>query len=112
MKFVFHDGGRTAAGYKGSTGDCVTRSIAIVTGRPYQEVYDALNELGRSERISKRKKRDQTAGPGSTGRAISDTSNRSAGTGRQRWQSVRAALCICKPKNSRRGGFWSKCLDI
>jgi hypothetical protein len=57
MKFVFHDGGRAAAGYKGSTGDCVTRSIAIATGRPYQEVYDALNELGRIERIGKRKKR-------------------------------------------------------
>ena len=57
MKFVFHDGGRAAAGYKGSTGDCVTRSIAIVTGRPYQEVYDALNELGRVEGIGKRKKK-------------------------------------------------------
>ena len=57
MKFVFHDRGRAAAGFKGSTGDCVTRSIAIVTGRPYQEVYDALNELGRTERISKRKKK-------------------------------------------------------
>ncbi len=57
MNFVLHDGGRAAAGYKGTTGDCVTRSIAIVTGRPYQEVYDALNELGRNERISKRKKK-------------------------------------------------------
>jgi hypothetical protein len=57
MKFVFHDGGRIAAGYKGSTGDCVTRSIAIATERPYQEIYDALNELGRIERIGKRKKK-------------------------------------------------------
>lgn len=45
MDFVFHDGGRDAAGYKGSTGDCVTRSIAIAAGKPYQEVYDALNRL-------------------------------------------------------------------
>lgn len=37
MDFVFHDGGRAAAGYKGKTGDCVTRSIAIATGKPYQE---------------------------------------------------------------------------
>jgi hypothetical protein len=57
MKFVFHDGGRAAAGYKGSTGDCVTRSIAIATERPYQEVYDALNELGQIERIGKRKRK-------------------------------------------------------
>jgi len=43
--FVYNDGGRKAAGFKGHTGDCVTRSIAIVTGKPYKEVYDALNEL-------------------------------------------------------------------
>lgn len=57
MQFVFDDGGRSAAGYKGFTGDCVTRTIAIVTGKPYQEVYDALSDLGRSERTGKRKKR-------------------------------------------------------
>ena len=45
MDFVFHDGGRVAAGYRGKTGDCVTRSIAIATGKTYQEVYDALNGL-------------------------------------------------------------------
>jgi hypothetical protein len=56
MDFVFHDGGRGAAGYKGMTGDCVTRSIAIVTGKTYQEVYDALNQLAQAERISKRKR--------------------------------------------------------
>ena len=27
MDFVYDDGGRQAAGYKGSTGDCVVRSI-------------------------------------------------------------------------------------
>lgn len=57
MEFVFNDGGRAAAGYKGATGDCVTRSIAIVTGKPYQEVYDALNRLAQSERASKRRSR-------------------------------------------------------
>lgn len=41
--WTYDDGGRAAAGYKGTTGDCVTRSIAIATGLPYQEVYDALN---------------------------------------------------------------------
>lgn len=43
--FIYNDGGRLAAGFKGGTGDCVTRAIAIVTGKPYKEVYDALNEL-------------------------------------------------------------------
>lgn len=57
MDFVFHDGGRDAAGYNGSTGDCVTRSIAIATGKPYQEVYDALNRLAQTERVGKRKRK-------------------------------------------------------
>jgi hypothetical protein len=42
MEFRFNDGGRSVAGYKGKAGDCVTRAIAITTGKPYQEVYDAL----------------------------------------------------------------------
>lgn len=64
MEFVFDDGGRSKAGYKGLTGDCVTRSIAIVTGKPYQEVYDALNDLGRSERTGKRKKKKSNSRTG------------------------------------------------
>ena len=39
MIFKYNDGGRAAAGYQGAAGDCVTRSIAIVTGLPYEEVY-------------------------------------------------------------------------
>ena len=57
MDFVFHDGGRAAAGYKGFTGDCVTRSIAIATGKPYHEVYDALNRLALVERTGRRKRK-------------------------------------------------------
>ena len=45
MKFQFNDGGRVAAGYKGSAGDCVVRSVAIATGLPYQEIYDQVNKL-------------------------------------------------------------------
>jgi hypothetical protein len=56
MEFVYNDGGRKEAGYKGTTGDCVTRGIAIVTNKPYQEVYDALNLLAESERTGKRKR--------------------------------------------------------
>lgn len=54
MDFIYHDGGREAAGYKGKTGDCVTRSIAIATAKPYQEVYDALNRLAQAERSGRR----------------------------------------------------------
>jgi hypothetical protein len=45
MDFVYNDGGRAAAGYKGRAGDCVVRAIAITTQKPYQEVYDAINAL-------------------------------------------------------------------
>lgn len=44
MKLVYNDGGRAAAGFKGVTRDCVCRAIAIACERPYQEVYDVLNE--------------------------------------------------------------------
>jgi hypothetical protein len=53
-----------AAGYKGGTGDCVTRSIAIATGKPYQEVYDALNRLAETERVGKRKKKRSSSRTG------------------------------------------------
>lgn len=42
MQFVFDDGGRAAAGFKGQAGDCVTRAIAIAAELPYQLVYDHL----------------------------------------------------------------------
>lgn len=56
-----NDGGREAAGYKGQAGDCVTRAIAIATGKPYQEVYDALNGLAVNERKGKRKRGKSSA---------------------------------------------------
>lgn len=53
MQFIVNDGGRAAAGYKGKTGDCVCRAIAIATGRPYQEVYDRLAIGNKTQRITK-----------------------------------------------------------
>ena len=50
MTWIYDDGGRTAAGYKGTTGDCVTRAIAIATELPYQAIYDALNVQTRTDR--------------------------------------------------------------
>lgn len=55
--WVFDDGGRAAAGYKGQTGDCATRAIAIVTGLDYQQVYDAIIEQAKAERPSTRRHR-------------------------------------------------------
>lgn len=43
-RYNYDDGGRAAAGFKGDApGDCVTRAIAIATGREYREVYDLIN---------------------------------------------------------------------
>lgn len=64
MNYVFNDGGREASGYKGKTGDCVCRSIAIATGKSYQEVYDALNEASTVERTGKRKRGTSNARTG------------------------------------------------
>ena len=50
IRYVYDDGGRAAAGYKGHTTDCSCRAVAIATGQPYQMVYDALNALGKRER--------------------------------------------------------------
>ena len=59
MNWTYNDGGRADAGYKGTTGDCVCRSIAIATGKSYQEVYDDLVQLS-EERYGKRKNRRKT----------------------------------------------------
>jgi hypothetical protein len=64
MRFVKDDGGREAAGFKGKTGDCVTRAITIATGRPYREVYDAINELASGERRGRRKRGTSSARTG------------------------------------------------
>jgi hypothetical protein len=57
MDFVYSDGGRAAAGYKGRAGDSVVRAIAIATKKPYQEVYDAINALAVTEKL----RRDRTS---------------------------------------------------
>ena len=65
MKHQFNDGGRKEAGRKGSTGDCVCRAIAIVTGIPYEEVYRKLAEGTAAQRKSKRTpKKARTASAG------------------------------------------------
>jgi len=53
MDWIFNDGGRTTAGYKGITGDCVVRAIAIATEKPYQEVYELVNNFSKKEKVKK-----------------------------------------------------------
>ncbi len=66
MDFVYNDGGRAAAGYKGRAGDCVVRAIAIATQKPYQEVYDAINVLARAERTRRGRRSGAGSGVGRT----------------------------------------------
>ena len=47
MEFVYNDGGRKNAGIKGEARYCVCRAIAIINEKPYQEVYDALNQISK-----------------------------------------------------------------
>jgi hypothetical protein len=42
LDFCPNDGGREAAGFKGGTGDCVVRAIAIAAQLPYLQVYEDL----------------------------------------------------------------------
>ena len=42
IDFIYNDGGRAEAGFKGKTGDCVARAVAIASGLPYKEVLESL----------------------------------------------------------------------
>lgn len=64
MRWLYDDGGRADAGFVGSTGDCVTRAIAIATRTPYREVYDAINAVAKDERPSKTRRGKSSARTG------------------------------------------------
>ena len=53
MKFIYDDGGRANAGYKGRAGDCVCRAVSISSGKPYAEIYAALATSAGNERKSR-----------------------------------------------------------
>src|SRR3990167_1708185 len=55
MSWTYDDGGRKAAGYRGITGDCATRAIAIASGMPYQDVYDLVNDFASDEKTRRGK---------------------------------------------------------
>jgi hypothetical protein len=70
MQVIYNDGGRADAGYKGSTDDCVTRAISIITEKPYQEIYDLINAISATERKSKRKTGKSSARTGVYGATV------------------------------------------
>jgi len=64
MSYVYNDGGRAAAGYRGDAGDCVVRAIAIAAELPYQEVYDDLGARVKSARQPRGRQRKVSARDG------------------------------------------------
>jgi hypothetical protein len=42
MAYIYNDGGRSAAGYKGTAGDCGARALAIVSGHDYKTAYNLI----------------------------------------------------------------------
>lgn len=51
LDWVYDDGGRAAAGFKGEARDCVCRAISIAEGLDYATVYADLWELTRAARL-------------------------------------------------------------
>lgn len=83
IEYLYNDGGRKDAGFKGKSGDCVTRSIAIATGLPYKQVYDRLAEGNASQR--------QTKGMLKTGKGVK-TANHGIYTKRKWFKDYMAEL--------------------
>ena len=53
MRFIYNDGGRSKAGYKGNAHDCVVRAFAIAMGVDYKTMY---NEIARRNKLVTGKK--------------------------------------------------------
>jgi len=64
IKWIYSDGGRKAAGFKGNAGDCLCRAVSIATQKPYKEVYDIINQFSKMERNGKRKATKSSANSG------------------------------------------------
>lgn len=57
MKVVINDGGRKAANFKGTAGDCVARAVSIAAERSYAQTYFELAALQSNLRKTKRRKK-------------------------------------------------------
>ena len=65
LGYSHNDGGRLSAGYRGKTGDCVTRATAIVAGLPYDDVYKLMAEANSNSKAAvKRGKAKRSARDG------------------------------------------------
>ena len=53
MEYIYDDGGRLAAGFRGKAGDCVVRAVAIALEEDYAEIYEALSIGMAGQRVTK-----------------------------------------------------------
>jgi hypothetical protein len=53
MTYVYNDGGRSQAGYKGSAGDCGARAMAIALGLDYKTAYSQLAQANKDKGFAK-----------------------------------------------------------
>ena len=90
--WIYGDGGRAAAGFLGKTGDCVKRAIAIATGKPYREVYDAINAAATTSALASASAANPRRALASTSRPSGATSKRLAG----RWTPTMPIGSGCK----------------
>lgn len=95
MQYVYDDGGRAKAGFKGSVDDCTCRAIAIATGFPYEEVYHGLNAHA---------KRIESIMRGKIGRAYAMGKGSSARTGVFR-PTIRSYMAML-------GWKWFPCMGL
>ena len=62
MMYVYDDGGRAAAGYKGKAGDCACRALAIATGMSYETCYALVDGFSALEKPRAKGKRSSAGG--------------------------------------------------
>lgn len=55
MSYVMDDGGRQAAGFRDSAGDCACRAIAIATGMSYRSAYALITQVAAGEKFKRGK---------------------------------------------------------
>merc|ERR1719399_1939839 len=48
--WIYDDGGRASAGFRGQSGDCFVRAVSIASQRPYLEVYNFVNAVRKDVR--------------------------------------------------------------
>lgn len=52
--YIYNDGGRAEAGYKGDAGDCGVRATCIATGQSYRKTYNEINRAAKNVDSSSR----------------------------------------------------------